>query len=239
MTNERFLKMVTIEGEVWKDVPGYEGEYMVSTIGKVLFVGRYIKNTKGAIIYSEPHLITWRINKDGYAQVDLWKSNKSKRMYVHRLVALAFLDNSNNYPCIDHIDTDRLNNNLENLRWCSYSMNGLNPLTREHFRQTCKNIRTMGRWIQREVIGINIFNKDDIRHYSSVSESKKDGFNPSQVSACCRGRRNSHKGFMFYYLPEYENLISKSKSESIPQEDYQHPQPQPLQPLQLPLQFEP
>ena len=209
MTNERFLKLVTIEGEIWKDVPGYEGEYMVSNYGKVLFVGRYIARNTGALTCTEPHLLTWRTNKDGYAQVDLWKSNKSKRMYVHRLVAISFLDNPNNYPCIDHIDTDKLNNYIQNLRWCNHSMNNSNPLTREHFNKTCISLRVMGRWIQREVIGINIIDRDDIRAYTTISESKKDGFNPSQVSACCLGKRKTHKGFEFHYLSDYESLINK------------------------------
>lgn len=67
MTNERFLKMVTIEGETWKDVPGYEGEYMVSSIGKVLFVGRNYKDKNGWTKCIEPHLVTWKFSKTGYA----------------------------------------------------------------------------------------------------------------------------------------------------------------------------
>ena len=213
MTTERFLKMVTIEGETWKDVPGFEGEYMVSSIGKVLFVGRKVQTKTGYIKCIEPHLVSWREMPNGYAIIDLWKNNKAKRMYVHRLVALAFIPNPNNYPQIDHIDTDRLNNNVNNLRWCNQSMNNLNPLTNEKRKNLFKNHSTQSRWVKRAVIGINLSDKSDIRYYTTVSETQKDGFNPSMVSASCLGRRKNHNGFYFYYQSEYESLINKSKNE--------------------------
>lgn len=239
MTNERFLKMVTIEGETWKPVPGYEGEYMVSSIGKVLFVGRNYKDKNGWTKCIEPHLVTWKISKTGYAQVPLWRGNKYEAPFVHRLVASVFIPNPNNYPHVDHIDTDRLNNDYRNLKWCTPHMNSMNPLTRKHFNDVCMTHDKMGRWVSREVIGINLSDSSDIRHYTTVSESKKDGFNPSQVSASCLGKRKNHRGFVFYYKSEYETLI-KSKNESKPmQSDYQHPQPPQLQDPQLPLQFEP
>lgn len=239
MTNERFLKMVTINGETWKPVPGYENEYLVSSIGKILFLGRELVNKKGFIQCIEPHLVTWRISKHGYAQVDLWKDGSSKRMYVHRIVALAFIPNINNFPYIDHIDTDKLNNDCKNLRWVTTQMNCINPLTRKHFNDVCMTHDKMGRWISKEVIGVNLSDNSDIRHYKTVSESKKDGFNPSQVSASCLGKRKNHRGFIFYYKSEYETLI-KSKNKAKPtQSDYQQEQPPQLQDPQLPLQFEP
>ena len=213
MTTERFLKMVTIEGEIWKDVPGFEGEYMVSSIGKVLFVGRNVPTKTDYIKCIDPHLVSWREMPNGYAQVDLWKDNKAKRMYVHRLVALAFIPNPNNYPQIDHIDTDRLNNDVRNLKWCNQGMNNLNPITDEKRDSAFKNHPIQSRWVKRAVIGINLSNESDIRYYSTVTETGKDGFNPSQVSASCLGKRRNHKGFHFYYQSEYESLINKSKNE--------------------------
>lgn len=239
MTNERFLKMVTIEGELWKDVPGYEGEFMVSTIGKVFSVGRYVTSKIGSVSYNEPRLLTWKINPYGYAQVNLWKNNEVKKMYVHRLVAMAFIPNYNNYPHIDHIDADKLNNNVENLRWCTPKMNNNNPITVAKLKASLKGNQKLIDWHSKPCVGVNMFDKSDVRFYKSQGETAKDGFNPSKVSAVCLKNRNHHRNFKFYYLSDYESLINKSKNESIPQEDYQQPQPHPLQPLQLPLQFEP
>ena len=52
-----------------------------------------------------------------------YANGKLKRMKVHRLIAFAFIKNENNYPIINHIDGNKLNNNLENLEWCTYKHN--------------------------------------------------------------------------------------------------------------------
>lgn len=66
-------------------------------------------------------------NFDGYYyNVNLSKDGKQKTIRIHRLVAIAFLDNPLNYKCIDHIDLNKLNNRVDNLRWVSYSINGFN-----------------------------------------------------------------------------------------------------------------
>lgn len=74
--------------EVWKDIKGYEGLYLVSNLGNVY---SYLSNKK-----LKPG------NDKGYLKVNLCKNNKVKQFTVHRLVALAFLSNENNYPCINH-----------------------------------------------------------------------------------------------------------------------------------------
>lgn len=67
--------------------------------------------------------IRQNINRDGYATVCLWKNNKSVVKTVHRLVALAFLPNPENKPCVNHIDGVKHHNFLANLEWNTYSEN--------------------------------------------------------------------------------------------------------------------
>lgn len=62
-------------------------------------------------------------NRDGYKVVALYKNNKSTAKTVHRLVALAFIPNPENKPCVNHIDGNKQNNNIENLEWVTYSEN--------------------------------------------------------------------------------------------------------------------
>lgn len=58
--------------------------------------------------------------KNGYSYVGLMKNGKRRLKSIHRLVAEAFILNQDNKPCIDHINTIRTDNRVENLRWCSH-----------------------------------------------------------------------------------------------------------------------
>lgn len=83
----------------------------------------YSINEKGEIKNNiTKKILSPSINKDsGYYQIDLWKNNKSRKYTLHRLVANNFIPNLENKPTVDHIDGNRLNNNISNLRWATYS----------------------------------------------------------------------------------------------------------------------
>ena len=66
------------------------------------------------------------INSKGYFQIDFWKDGKRYSKSIHRLLAETFINNPENKPFIDHIDRNKLNNNLENLRWSTHSENNRN-----------------------------------------------------------------------------------------------------------------
>lgn len=101
--------------EVWKDIPGYEGKYLVSSRGRVKAVYRWIKNNE--------KILSPMLNKDGYYQVNLSFRGKVKHCRIHRLVAEAFIDNPNKYPMVNHKDEDKENNCFENLEWCDHTYN--------------------------------------------------------------------------------------------------------------------
>ena len=73
--------------------------------------------------YNNEKITKGNLHHSGYLLVSLSKDGKRKQFGVHRLVATAFLDNPNNYPCVNHKDENKQNNNLQNLEWCSYSYN--------------------------------------------------------------------------------------------------------------------
>lgn len=116
--------------EVWKEVTGYEGYYEVSSLGNIRSVDRVNsigRQYKGRNIKS-------RVDKAGYKDVMLSKDGTQKRFKVHRLVALAFIENPFNLSQVNHIDEVKDNNNVDNLEWCSdrYNKNhGTLPLKRK------------------------------------------------------------------------------------------------------------
>ena len=95
--------------EKWKDIPNYEGLYQINENGDVKSINYKNTNKEG--------ILKPCINTSGYKMVVLMKNNKRKSYYIHKLVAITFL---NHKPCgmkqvINHIDFNKLNNNLNNL----------------------------------------------------------------------------------------------------------------------------
>jgi hypothetical protein len=109
----------------FKYIPQYEGLYSIDKNGNVFshISGRVLKQ---------------HANHRGYFMVDLWKDGKCKKGIVHRLVAKTYIPNPCNLPEIDHIDTNRQNNNADNLRWCTRKENCNNPLSLKHSSESRK-----------------------------------------------------------------------------------------------------
>ena len=129
--------------EIWKDINGFEGLYQISNLGRVKSLERYS---------IQKHLIEEKIlnishSQAGYVDVSLYKDGKRIHKKPHRLVAEAFIPNPNNLPEVDHIDTNKDNNRIDNLRWCTHSENHLNPLTVELKRKI-----NLGKKLKPEVV---------------------------------------------------------------------------------------
>ena len=133
---EKFNRETTVAGEEWKDIKGYEGLYQVSNLGRVRSLPIVTKaiqqNTtrKGVtMVIDVPQVKLGRLLKlnnvgiecsDGYMKgVTLSKFGYSKRVFVHRLVAEAFIPNPNNLQEVNHKNRDRSDNTVNNLEWIS------------------------------------------------------------------------------------------------------------------------
>lgn len=110
--------------EIWKAVKGYEGFYEVSNFGNVRSLDRVIKSKhNGTTLRKGRILIPFYEEKKRYYQISLTKDRKVKKYRVHRLVAVAFLENPFNYTDVNHKDEDKTNNNVDNLEWCTRKYN--------------------------------------------------------------------------------------------------------------------
>ena len=110
---------MSAELEFFGDVIGYEGLYQVSDRGRVLSLERTQKGKGESIQSVSERLMKLRLGTGGYLRVVLCKDGKKKDFIVSRLVALTFLEPIAGKPTVDHINRNRTDNRLENLRWAS------------------------------------------------------------------------------------------------------------------------
>lgn len=171
--------------EMWKDIPGYEGEYKVSNYGNV----KSFKSKK-------PKMLTWHQSKltkrhpEPMYHIELWNNNKRKTFKVHRLVAQAFIPNAEGKPQINHKDGDRRNNHVSNLEWVTGSENMVHAygtgLTKPRNRKPikCRNLIT---------------NKV-IEFESTYEASRNLGLNPDAIRSALKGRTQTSGGYEWEYI---------------------------------------
>lgn len=119
--------------EEWRDIPGYEGQYQVSNIGRVRSAGYSYTDTKGRNWNRKPRILSPILNSYGYYAIRVGLGCNRKSFLIHRLVAVAFIPCVDGKDCIDHIDGDRTNNFVDNLRWCTKKGNSQFPLARANY----------------------------------------------------------------------------------------------------------
>lgn len=214
MTNEEFIKNISFEGEEWRDVVGFEGLYMVSSLGRVISLKREVRNTHCSCRVVEQHILTPNKNASRPKYIrhsyHLYKNKRNRKsITAHRIVATAFIPNPNNYPDIDHIDGNPLNNNVHNLRWCNKVMNMNNPITRKRL----SNSKTGKLNTKKSMPVVRISNDGMIETFPSVMEAYRNGYNHSSILKCCKHKMHTHKGCKWMFLSDYENLTSKSKND--------------------------
>jgi hypothetical protein len=111
-----------MEAEEWRSVKDFEGLYEVSNLGRVRSLDRIVTDRLGRNLPFKGKVIS-PANVSGYCQVLLTNQDFKKYKKVHRLVAEAFLENPLEYDQINHIDSDKSNNNVSNLEWCNGRQN--------------------------------------------------------------------------------------------------------------------
>lgn len=170
--------------EIWKDIKGYEGKYQISNLGNVKSFRQSTKFHK-----QSAYLLKSTLSSNGYYDVTLYSDTSRHKFLVHRLVAEHFIDNPNNYPCVNHKDENRLNNNVNNLEWCTYEYNNAYGTAR---------IRS----IQTKSIPIQQFTLDGqwlATYQSATIASQLLGISKTSITDCCRGKEPYAHGYAWKY----------------------------------------
>ena len=109
--------------EEWRDVVGYEGLYQVSNLGRVKSLTHLVPSKNGSLKTAYGQILREYTSTQGYSIIRLYKSGQNKTVTIHSLVARAFIGERVNKDHIDHIDRNKQNNRMQNLRYVNVSMN--------------------------------------------------------------------------------------------------------------------
>ena len=165
--------------EKFETIKGFGAKYIVSNFGRVFSNGKELKPGT---------------NNCGYKYVILCNNGTRKKMYVHRLVADAFVENENGYNEINHIDENKANNNWLNLCWCSHVQNSRFATRGLRIAKALRNGKASKSVLQFDKLG-NL-----VKQWPSVMEIERVlGFCHSSIAACCRGENAMAYNFKWEY----------------------------------------
>lgn len=152
------------EVETFVKIEGFEN-YEVSNLGKV----RNIKSGR---------TLKPRLHNNGYLGLCLYENNKRKNLLLHRIIATAFIDNPGKKPQVNHIDENKLNNDLSNLEWCTERENAIHGTRIKRVAE--KNFK--------KVIQLDL-NDNVLNEFESIKQAEREtGIFATSISACCNGK---------------------------------------------------
>lgn len=177
--------------EVWRDVVGFEGKYMVSNDGRVKSLS-YMRT-------GVERELKQQTDKDGYKTVCIGGSPKK----VHRLVALAFIPNPSDLPMINHKDENKTNNNVDNLEWCDSTYNNNYSDRVERASKTNKTSLLMS---NSKFKSKPIFCHENNKIYISQTQASKElNINDGNIGKVARGLYKHTHNYTFSY-PTQEQI---------------------------------
>lgn len=169
--------------EIWKDIAGYEGYYQVSNFGRVKRFGS-VKNLKPGD------------NGHGYLYVNLSVKNKTKSFYVHRLVAIAFIENPLDKKTVNHVNGNKSDNSIENLEWATQSENSQHGFDTGLIRQNKGKDNPGNRAVVQKTINGDVLNT----FYSLKNAMDETGVFSQNIGACCSGKYKQAGGYKWEYV---------------------------------------
>ena len=191
------LSLEDMPGEVWKDIPGWEGYYQISNLGRAKSCKRTTIPKHGRVHYVEERIR--RVSPSGptraYLGFGSLREGKQGRIYIHKAVALAFIPNPEGKPCLDHINANTYDNRVENLRWVTQSENMRNPITAKRIGQakSGENCFFYGKRLRAKPV-VCIHQDGTRERFDSISDASKAGYCERSIYCCIKGEYSHHKG---------------------------------------------
>lgn len=203
--------------EEWRDIPNYEGLYQVSNLGRVRSLDRIVRRNDGVDVRHKSRILKPRDNGNGYLYVDIHNGGITKRMYIHRLVAMAFLSNPNGYDEINHKSDIKSDNSVGNLEWCNRSYNASYGTKIQRTVNTCQkngvykkslDLKTeLGIYGGRKSVAMCDADWNVLRIFRSIMDAARCiNVNPGKICECCKGSRNQTRGYKWKYYEEYKSI---------------------------------
>lgn len=196
--------------EIWKPVLGYEGYYIVSNIGRIASVNRYVKNKAGGMTLIKGQMLKPQTSLKGYKTITLHKRCKPKTFQIHRLVAVAFIENPLNLPQVNHKDTDKSNNTVSNLEWITNYDNMQHAIRNNCFGEFTdaqlysvkKNLEKAVSKRKKKVVQMTFTGEIIATHDSVADAQRKTKINNSKICMCCKHKRITAGGYRWEYYQE-------------------------------------
>lgn len=190
------------EKEIWKTYPDYSF-IEASNLGRIRTKDRYVtvkgqgeRLIKGRVLKQQPQ-------KGGYIQVQFSVCGKMVRLYVHRIVAICFLPNPNNYPEVNHKDCDPTNNRWDNLEWCTHQENIAYRDRLGHFVNNTQ---------KKHVFAVNLETGKVLLFESQTEAARQLGVDQGNLNNVVNGKMNQIGS---YWFTEDESEITDEKIREI------------------------
>lgn len=199
--------------ETWRTIPDWDC-YEVSNTGKIRSKDRKMLDKRIGAYTRKGRIRKLRKDQHGYYHCTISQDGRKKVMKVHRAVAMAFVPNPDNKPCVNHIDNNITNNSPENLEWCTHKENMMWMHTQGRAKRTeawLRHLHESQEPMRKPVIGINIATGKQI-YFKRLNGVAESGFQPSCVSLCCNGKAQKHKGYYWKFASERMKQAWKSSS---------------------------
>lgn len=190
-----------MEEEIWKDIPGYRGEYQASSLGKI----RSVKKDRKIKILSD------RKHPNGYFYTMVCMDGICQTKKAHRLVSFTFIPNPQNKPQVNHKNGVKTDNRVENLEWVTHKENGIHAYKTGLTKKPPGCLGKLGILAHnsKQILQMSLAG-DIIQAFGSLMEVERLlGFTHTSICSCCLGKTKKAHGYTWKYITKEQYFLYK------------------------------